>query len=115
MRSGEPMNGRKGFIMTRVPVLFDVNGSGGKSADGKTDFPVARERLGFMNRFGISRALVWNVESLQHHALSSNRMLIDEIEATPGARGRLIPALTVSGLMPYERGGIETLIAQMKS
>lgn len=100
--------------MSTVPVLFDVNGSFGKSAQGVADFPTIAARLAFMDRFGISRSLVWNVESTQNHALSSNHRLLDEIAATPGAVKRIVPALTVSGLMTYEHDGIESLAAQLR-
>lgn len=99
--------------MHKAPVLIDVNASFGKSATGASEFPAIRDRLEFMDRLGISTALVWNTESLQNHALSSNQKLIDEIARTPQAGGRIIPALTVSGLMQYERDGIRTLQRQM--
>jgi predicted TIM-barrel fold metal-dependent hydrolase len=67
-----------------------------------------------MNRFGVSRALVWNVSSVQNHAGCSNRTLLDRIAATPGARGRIIPCLSVSGLSDYEEGGVTELVAQMR-
>ena len=101
--------------MSKVPVLFDVNGSFGKKSTGQTDFPAIRDRLEHMNRLGINRSLVWNVESFQGHALSCNSRLIEEIQKTPGAEGRVIPALAVSALMCYEQDGVETLIRQMKS
>ncbi len=99
--------------MHKAPVLIDVNGSFGKSATGISEFPEIRDRLAFMNRLGIGKALVWNAESRQNHALSSNGKMIDEIARTPNARGRIIPALSVSGLMQYERNGIRTLKQQM--
>jgi len=99
--------------MHKVPVLIDVNAFFGKSATGASEFPEIRDRLDLMDRLGISASLAWNVESRQNHALSSNQKLIDEIARTPKARGRIIPALTVSGLMQYERNGIRTLERQM--
>ncbi len=93
--------------------LIDVNAFYGKSATGDSEFPEIRDRLDFMDRLGISMSLVWNTESRQNHALSSNQKMIDEIERTPGAKGRIIPALAVSGLMQYERNGIQTLKRQM--
>jgi hypothetical protein len=54
------------------------------------------------------------VEATQLQSLAANRRLLDEIARTPGAAGRLIPALIVSGLIAYERGGIERLAAQME-
>jgi predicted TIM-barrel fold metal-dependent hydrolase len=101
--------------MSKVPVLFDVNGSFGKPAAGTPDFPTIASRLAFMDRLGIGRALVWNVEAVQNHALGSNRRLIEEIARTPGAAGRIVPALTVSGLMTYERDGVAALVRQMKT
>jgi hypothetical protein len=69
--------------------------------------------MDFMDRLGISASVVWNTESRQNHALSSNQKLIDEIARTPKAKGRIIPALAISGLMQYERNGIRTLKRQM--
>lgn len=99
--------------MHKVPVLFDVNAVFGRAAAGVNDCPSMAGRLAHMDRLGISRALVWNVESTQNHALSSNDHLLEAIARTPGARGRIYPALTVSGLMAYERDGIATLKRQM--
>jgi predicted TIM-barrel fold metal-dependent hydrolase len=93
--------------------LIDVNAFYGKSATGASEFPEIKDRLDFMNRLGISMSLVWNTESRQNHALSSNQKMIDEIARTPNAKGRIIPALAVSGLMHYERNGIQTLKKQM--
>jgi uncharacterized protein len=101
--------------MSKVPVLFDVNGVFGKPSAGGSEFPTLQSRLDHMNRLGISRSLVWNAESKQDHSLSTNRRLLGEIERTPGAGERLIPALTVSGLNTYERGGLAALPAQMKA
>lgn len=100
--------------MANVTTLFDANASFGNPASGGPDCPTALMRLAHMDRLGIDRALVWNVEATQHHSLSCNRRLLDEIRDTPGAAGRLIPALVVSGLIAYENGGIERLLDQMR-
>ncbi len=99
--------------MIECSSLIDVNAFFGKSATGDSEFPAIRDRLSFMDRLGISKSLVWNIESRQNHALSSNQKLIDEIAQTPKAKGRIIPVLTVSGLMQYERNGIQMLKRQM--
>lgn len=101
--------------MAKMPVWFDANGSFGKQSTGQADFPTIQDRLDYMNRFGISRSLVWNQEISQDYARSCNQRLIDEIEKTPGASGRIIPALAISGMMLYERNGIDYLYEQMKS
>ncbi len=99
--------------MNTTPALIDVNAFVGKSATGASEFPEIRDRLAFMDRLGIGISLVWNTEARQNHALSSNQSLIDELARTPGAKGRILPALAVSGLMQYERDGIQTLKRQM--
>ncbi len=101
--------------MSKVPMLFDATGSFGKKSTGGAEFPTIRSRLDHMDRLGITRSLVWNEESRQDHALSSNQRMLDEIARTPGALGRIVPALTVSGLMTYEHGAIEALARQMKT
>ncbi|MDD5679372.1 MAG: amidohydrolase family protein [Kiritimatiellae bacterium] len=101
--------------MNRIPALFDVNGTFGRKSTGKSDFPTIRERLDFMNRLAIGRTLVWNEEAKQNHSLACNQKLLDEIAATPGAAGRIIPELVVSGLILYERDGVTELKQQMKA
>ena len=101
--------------MSSLPALFDVNGCFGKPCFGGMEFPSIRDRLEQMDRLGISRALVWNTESIQNHALSCNQAMIDEIRRTPGAEGRIVPALTVSNLMIYESGGVASLAGQLKA
>lgn len=101
--------------MSKVPALFDVNASFGKPCTGGAEFPSIQDRLNAMDRLGLRRSLVWNTESTQNHALSSNQALIDEIRRTPGAAGRVFPALTVSNLMLYERDGVESLAGQLKA
>jgi len=102
-------------MVNKVPVLFDVNGVFGREAAGKNDCPTMGERLAHMNRLGISRALVWNVETTQNHSLSANEHTLNAIAETRGAKGRIYPALNVSGLITYERAGAQKLKRQMVS
>ena len=99
--------------MKKSLALFDVNAFVGKGAIGETEFPELQDRLAFMDRLGISMSLVWNSNARQNHALSSNQELLNEIARTPRAKGRIIPALAVSGLLHYERNGTQTLRRQM--
>ena len=102
-------------MANKVPVLFDVNGVFGREAAGKNDCPTMGERLAHMNRLGISRSLVWNVETTQNHSLSANAHTLEAIAATRGAKGRIYAALNISGLIPYERDGVQKLKRQMVS
>lgn len=96
-------------------ILFDVNGNCGRNACGVSEFPDPAARLEFMNRFNIARSLVWNIEAVRHHAGAANSALLAELAAVPAARGRLIPAFCVSGLMAYESGAIGALLEQMQA
>ncbi len=99
--------------MTTLPFLIDVNASFGKGATGGNEFPELDLRLKHMDRLGIGRALVWNVESRMNNAGASNRRLFAEFDRTPGAEGRIIPTPTVSGLMTYEAGAVAELKDQL--
>jgi predicted TIM-barrel fold metal-dependent hydrolase len=94
--------------------VFDANGSFGNPATSAPDCATAAVRLAHMDRLGVARSLAWNVEATQGNPLAANRRLLDEIARTPGAAGRLVPALVVSGLIAYERDGIERFTAQME-
>jgi len=97
-----------------MPSLFDANGSCGRPSVGAPDCPTVADRLAHMDRLGIERSLVWNVEGEQDNSLSANRRLLDEIAATPGTPGRIVAAPIVSGVIVYERGGVEKLTEQMR-
>ena len=101
--------------MSNVPVLFDVNGCFGKPSSGGADFPTMADRLAHMNRLGVSRALVWNVDSVQNNALAGNETLLAAIRQAPGAEGRIFPALAVSALTQYEKDGLRRLEAQLRA
>jgi predicted TIM-barrel fold metal-dependent hydrolase len=103
-----------GEVVKPISAAFDVNASFGNPAGGVPPFPTVASRLAHMDRLGISRALVWNVEAGQHHSLSANRRLLDEVASTLGAPGRIVPALVVSGLIAYEKDGIRKLADQMR-
>ncbi len=91
-------------------MLFDVNASVGKSCTGVPEFATLRERLAHMDRLGIRRAVVWNTESRSDNVTQANAGLRAELARLPSAqRRRFIPAFTISPLLQYERGGMETL------
>ncbi len=98
-----------------LPPLFDANASYGTSATEAPECPTLADRLAHMDRLGIRRALVWNVAARQDHPLGCNRQLLDDLRATPGTAGRIVPALSVSGLIQYERDGVAELRRQLRA
>lgn len=95
-------------------LLFDVNGSFGRTSTGNVEFPTIQSRLDHMDRLGIDFSLVWNAEAKESNAAASNLKLLAELDCTPGTKGRIIPALAVSGLMTYEKDAVSNLKEQMR-
>jgi predicted TIM-barrel fold metal-dependent hydrolase len=101
--------------MSRELMLFDANGRFGCPSTGVPVYPTINDLLVQLNRLGVTRSVVWNVESPTSNCPWSNRRLLDEIEKTPGAKNRLIPELTISPTMIYETGAIDELKKMMKT
>jgi predicted TIM-barrel fold metal-dependent hydrolase len=100
--------------MSQDLVLLDANGRFGCSASCPPDYPAAADLLAQLDRLGVSRSVVWDVESRDSNCPMSNHRLLDEIEKTPGAQGRLIPSFTISPTMIYERGALADLKKSMQ-
>jgi len=99
--------------MENITKLADINGVIGFSEQGMGDFFKVENLLQHMDRLGISQALAWKAEAMQHHSLSSNQNLVAEVEACSAAKDRVVPGLVVSGNILYERDGLATLEEQM--
>jgi predicted TIM-barrel fold metal-dependent hydrolase len=94
--------------------LLDANGRLGCPSTGVPVYPTATELLSQLDRLGVTRSVVWNVESVTSNGPWSNRRLLDEIEKTPGAKNRLIPEFTILPTMIYEKGAVDELKKMMK-
>lgn len=99
--------------MKNQPEMIDANGQFGRNVNSEPLYPKAGDYLRHLSRLGVRRGIAWHAAAVSHHALSANRSMLAEILKTPGARARLIPALTVSPPMLYERGGITDLRSMM--
>jgi len=89
--------------MTALPPLFDATKYIGAGSTAKPDFPTAADLLAHMDRLGIDRAVAWHVAARDLHPMVGNERLMQEIDATPGARERIIPAFVIMPPMLYER------------
>ncbi|NLB56438.1 MAG: amidohydrolase family protein, partial [Lentisphaerae bacterium] len=95
--------------------LIDVNGVYGKFARGGAGFNTLGEKLASMDRLGVDRALVWNIDAQQNHPLASNQKMFNDImEGGPEVSERIIPSLAISGLIHYEHNGVESLREMMR-
>lgn len=95
--------------------LFNINGRFGCEMVRQTDFPRVEDLLAHMDRLGIARSLTYHGLARVSHAVSGNRRLLAEIESTPSAPDRLLPAFVVGPSMLYERRGLEDLTEAVRS
>ena len=93
--------------MPTLPSLFDASKYFGAGSNEPADFPTAASLLEHLDRLGIDRALCWHVIGRDQEPMRGNHMLLDEIAATPGAAGRLVPAFVIAPTMQYEKLGVE--------
>lgn len=98
-----------------LPPLFDANGRFGCPATAQPEFRTAADYLAHLDRLGVQRGLVFHVEGREFHPTTGNRKLIAEINATPRAKERLVPAFTIGAQMLYEPGAMEELKSAMKA
>lgn len=89
--------------------FFDINANIGCGALEKTDFPDTEDLLSHMNRLNIDRSIVWHYQARDLNPMYGNKKLLSEINKTREARKCLIPALTISPPMLYEKGVLSEL------
>jgi len=75
----------------KVPSLFDINGRIGCPATARPEFQTPGQLLTRMDRFGIGRALVYDVAARDYNPSWVNNKLLDQLS---DASERLIPAFT---------------------
>ncbi len=95
--------------MSATLSLFSANTRIGYSSAETPDFATCADLLTFMDRLGIDRALAWHVAARDLHPRWGNTRLLEEIAATPGAAGRIIPSLGVTPTLLHERGSLDWL------
>jgi uncharacterized protein len=94
--------------------LFDAACSIGRWPGEKFAFEDVDGLLGEMDRLGIERALVSHSIAWQNSPELGNRLLMQALQASPGAAGRLFPCWAVTpGPLLEAGGGPEALTAEM--
>jgi uncharacterized protein len=103
--------------MSKMPSLFNVNGSLGCGTIAKSAFRNADDLLKHMDRLGIERSLVWHIPDagIFDVILESDKEIMKEIMAVPLAKQRLIPAFTVTPLSAYNSKCLDSLMEAMTS
>ena len=100
--------------MTANFELFDPTRSFGPTCDAPPQFLTATDLLTAMDRLGIARSLVYYSEARSFLTGAGNRWLLEKLDATPGARNRLIPAAVISPATRFNRDALPQLKEQME-
>ena len=75
----------------------------GYSSYEKLDYSSLEELLAEMDRLGVHAALTVNAVAARGHSLEGNLQLMEDLEACPAARDRILPVLAVAPKNFYEK------------
>lgn len=100
--------------MATEMALFSADGQIGRGMRGPAEFEICRDLLASMDRLGVSRTLVWNVEARDHHPMEGNRRLLAEIDSLGAEGRRLIPSFVIAPSMLRDRGAVDDLAEHLR-
>ena len=93
----------------RSPFYLNINGKYGLGAYSQPDYPDLCDLLSEMDRLGIWQTVAYHLNARDLHPVFGNRFLFEDIENTPGAKDRIIPALAANPAMEVGKGELEYL------
>jgi predicted TIM-barrel fold metal-dependent hydrolase len=99
----------------KATTLVNVNGLYGCGAYEKPDFKELGELITHMDKFGIAASVTCHIEARDLNPLYGNRKLMSDIEATHGAKDRIIPCFVIAPAMLYRNGETEHLVNNLKA
>ena len=85
----------------------NINGKFGMGAYGQPEYPALSDLLNHMDRLGIWQTVAYHSNACDLHPVFGNRFLFEDIENTPGAKGRIIPAIAATPAMLAGNGEME--------
>lgn len=96
--------------------FFDANCYYGRSMNNlPTAFPTLREVIDDMDRIGVAKTTLWHYAQLENGWRLGNKLLVDDINNTPGARERISPCWCVVPTCTGEMGSLEQILADMRA
>jgi len=93
----------------RSQYYCNINGKFGMGAYGKPEYPELSDLLNQMDRLGIWQTVAYHSNACDLHPVFGNRFLFEDIENTPGAKERIIPAIAANPAMLAGKGEMEYL------
>ena len=88
---------------------LNINGKYGMGAYAQPDYPTLPDLLESMDRLGIWQTVAYHLNARDLHPVFGNRFLLEDIEKTPGAKERIIPAFCANPAMLVGKGEMESL------
>ncbi len=88
---------------------LNINGKYGMGAYAQPDYPTLTDLLESMDRLGIWQTVAYHLNARDLHPVFGNRFLLEDIEKTPGAKERIIPAFCANPAMLVGKGEMEAL------
>lgn len=74
------------------------------------DYPTLADLLASMDHLGIWQTVAYHSNARDLHPVYGNRFLLEDLENTPGAKERVIPALAANPAMLVGKGEMEHLV-----
>ncbi len=93
----------------RSQYYCNINGKFGMGAYEKPEYPELKDLLNHMDRLGIWQTVAYHSNACDLHPVFGNRFLFEDIEKTPGAKERIIPAIAANPAMLVGNGEMEYL------
>ncbi len=94
---------------------FDVNGRIGTPSRGNPEYRGPADLIAHMDRLGVAKSLTCHVSARDLDPSWGNRLLLEEINGTASASGRLIPALVMGASTLHETGALEELTGHLRN
>lgn len=93
----------------RSQYYCNINGKFGMGAYDQPQYPNLSDLLNQMDRLGIWQTVAYHSNSCDLHPVVGSRFLFEDIENTPGAAERIIPAIAANPAMLAGNGEMEYL------
>jgi len=91
----------------RSDFYCNINGKYGMGAYGIPQYPALSDLLCHLDHMGVWQTVAYHSNACDLHPVFGNRFLFEDIEKTPGAKERVIPALAVNPAMLAGKGEME--------
>ncbi|MBE7081233.1 MAG: hypothetical protein E7372_01570 [Clostridiales bacterium] len=88
---------------------LNINGKYGMGAYAQPDYPTMQDLLDSMDRLGIWQTVAYHLNARDLHPVFGNKFLLEDIEKTPDAKKRIIPAFCANPAMLVGKGEMEAL------